>query len=289
MTELLNLLAPSKNPFGDHSFQKGKTHRSWEQCPDQEAVTPLKLLHLGSIRKGSSKPGSHASLEAILSLTRPGRNTTTKAPSVSIHPGSSELHQGKGVVYSSLGPLSLPDLVVSIDGELIAKMTGLHVESVTVDLREEAKGADKDWVMQKLYPIYNSANVWSKSNDFHISRIIDEGVKWAVRIILWDTFMLGPLGSLIDLKNITLLRRCMGIYSLCPLWLTICMEALGPPAWIEPGPQPQLNLYLCLRMKKGDKKDKVATAYLGDFYTILRRLNDGPKRSKKVLEYKELQ
>eukprot|EP01018_Ginkgo_biloba_P000143 Gb_34506 [translate_table: standard] len=38
-------------------------------------------------------------------------------------------------------------------------------------------------------------------------------------------------------------------------------------------------------MRKGDKEDRIAMAYLGNFYTDLRQLNDGPEGIKKVPKY----
>eukprot|EP01018_Ginkgo_biloba_P028512 Gb_03896 [translate_table: standard] len=75
------------------------------------------------------------------------------------------------------------DSPVHVDGELVAGITRLPVEGTIVDLKEEAKGVNKDWVIQKLYLGCDKADVWSKSNDFHINRIVGDGAKWAAHII----------------------------------------------------------------------------------------------------------
>eukprot|EP01018_Ginkgo_biloba_P037461 Gb_34792 [translate_table: standard] len=188
--------------------------------------------------------------------------------------------------HFELGALWFYHKVVSIDGELIAEMTRFSMEGATVDLKEEAKGIDKDWVMQKLYPGCNREDVRSKSNGFHVNCIIDEGAKWATRIIptkvamghlyAWAPWLANKLED-----HCTTLQMSRHPFPMPSLVATICMEALGPPRWIEPRPQPRLNLYLRLQRRKGDKKDKVATTYLGNFYTTLRWLNDGSEKNKR--------
>lgn len=69
------------------------------------------------------------------------------------------------------------------------------------------------------------------------------------------------------------------------LVVVIYMEALGPPKWIKINYFPQLNVYSLMYRKKGEKKDNITIVYLGNFYSSLRRLNDRPKRSNKLLDY----
>eukprot|EP01018_Ginkgo_biloba_P024423 Gb_13293 [translate_table: standard] len=45
-------------------------------------------------------------------------------------------------------------------------------------------------------------------------------------------------------------------FSIPSLLVVICIDALGPPRWINPNEQHRLNSYLCLRRKREDAKDK---------------------------------
>eukprot|EP01018_Ginkgo_biloba_P038134 Gb_30421 [translate_table: standard] len=69
------------------------------------------------------------------------------------------------------------------------------------------------------------------------------------------------------------------------LLVIICMDALGPPRWIEPNEAPRLNDYIFFHKKKGVKKDKRANSYLGKFYLTLRQIKDGLEASRKLPEY----
>eukprot|EP01018_Ginkgo_biloba_P013813 Gb_07864 [translate_table: standard] len=44
------------------------------------------------------------------------------------------------------------DKITLVDGELITKITRVPMDGTTVNLKEEAKRAKKEWVIQKLYP-----------------------------------------------------------------------------------------------------------------------------------------
>eukprot|EP01018_Ginkgo_biloba_P002173 Gb_13837 [translate_table: standard] len=167
----------------------------------------------------------------------------------------------------------------------------------------------KEMIIQKLCPSCEETNVWNKSNSFIINRIANEGSKWVARImarrLIWveaSTYLshqwVAIVVKVIEGRLYTRFpwlvdrfkKHCLASqmfrhpFPMPSLLVIICMDALGPLRWINPDDQPQLNSYLRLRRKRGDTKDKVDSAYLGRIYLMLWWLNDGPKRSRKLLE-----
>eukprot|EP01018_Ginkgo_biloba_P012207 Gb_40144 [translate_table: standard] len=177
------------------------------------------------------------------------------------------------------GSFWFQDKMVSINEGLIDHITGLPIHGDKIDLREKARQMGREMIIQKLYPCCEEADVWKKSNGFIINQITNEGAKCTTRIMA---------KRLIGVEANTYLSH-QWMFG-CPfpmpsLLVVICMDALGLPKWINPDEQPRLNSYSHLKRKRGDTKHRVANAYLERFYLMLRRLNDGPERTKKLPEY----
>eukprot|EP01018_Ginkgo_biloba_P018030 Gb_39364 [translate_table: standard] len=100
--------------------------------------------------------------------------------------------------------------------------------------------------------------VWSRSNDFIINRMTHEGAKWAARI---------TARRLICSEANTYISH---------QWAAITLKvAVGITYTWEPW----------FLAKKKEEKDRESFRYLGNFYTALRHLNDGPDRGNRLPEY----
>eukprot|EP01018_Ginkgo_biloba_P037783 Gb_23314 [translate_table: standard] len=183
------------------------------------------------------------------------------------------------------GSFWFQDNVVLVDEDLIHHITRLPIHDDKIDLREEARQMGREMIIQKLYPGYKEVDIWNKSNGFIINQITNEGAKWVARIMAKRLIGVEASTYLSHQWVAIAAKMYRRPFPMPCLVVVICMEALGPPGWTNPNEQPRLNSYSSLKRKRGDTKDRVDDAYLGRFYLMLRWLNDGPKRSKKLPEY----
>eukprot|EP01018_Ginkgo_biloba_P032160 Gb_21137 [translate_table: standard] len=73
--------------------------------------------------------------------------------------------------------------VVQVNEELINNIIGLPLTGDKINVMEEARYMGRESILQKLYPGCEEVDVWNKSNGFIINRIMNEGAKWAARIL----------------------------------------------------------------------------------------------------------
>eukprot|EP01018_Ginkgo_biloba_P005640 Gb_23166 [translate_table: standard] len=164
------------------------------------------------------------------------------------------------------------DKVVSIDEALIDHVIGLPIHGDKIDLREEARIMARRLIGVEVstYLSHQWATIAAK---------VTKGTIYA-----WAPWVANKL------KEYCLASQMFGCpFPMPSLVVVICIDALGPLGWINPDDQPQLNSYSRLKGRRGDTKDKAANAYLGRFYLMLWRLNDGREKSKKFPKYIKMQ
>eukprot|EP01018_Ginkgo_biloba_P015257 Gb_30136 [translate_table: standard] len=148
--------------------------------------------------------------------------------------------------------------------------SGSRKKGHEIDSKEEARRVERDVIIQRLYQGCEGTEVWSRCNDFIINRMTHEGAKWAARILA---------RRLICSKANDRIPFLYAFYSGSDLH-----GALGSPNWVNPISQPRLNLYSRLRTRK-EERDREAFRYLGNSYTTLHHLNDGPDKGNRLPEY----
>eukprot|EP01018_Ginkgo_biloba_P036689 Gb_02901 [translate_table: standard] len=192
------------------------------------------------------------------------------------------------------------DKVIQVNEELINHITGLPLFGDKIDLREEARSTGREVILQKLFLRCKEDDVWNKSNGFTINRITNEGAKWATRILTRrvvgieaNTYLShqwaaeatklaeGTVYSWASWIEDKFKEHCLASetsgrnFPMPSLLAIVCMEALGPPGWIQLDELPRLNSYSRLQ-KKGVIREKATYAYLA-----LRWLNEGPEAINK--------
>eukprot|EP01018_Ginkgo_biloba_P025492 Gb_00352 [translate_table: standard] len=144
-------------------------------------------------------------------------------------------------------------------------------EGHEIDPKEEAKRVERDVIIQRLYQGCKGTEVWNKSNSFIINRMTHEGAKWASRRLIdteastylshkWASIAFKVAAGLTyvwalwfakKLKDQCRVSQMAGCpFPMPSLVAVICMEALGPPNWINPISHPRLNLYSRFRVKE---------------------------------------
>eukprot|EP01018_Ginkgo_biloba_P035027 Gb_27845 [translate_table: standard] len=209
-----------------------------------------------------------------------------------------------GIVDYAKAPVVYFPYPIVVNEELINHITSLPRFGNEIDLREEVRSMGKEVILQKLYPRWEEVDVWNKSNGFIINQITNEGAKWAARILTrrlvgievstyfshqWATVVAklaeGIVYSwaswIVDIfkEHCLALQMSRRNFPMPSLLVVMCMEALGPPRWIQPNETPRLNSYSRLKKKKkGDIRGKGTNAYLGKIYLTIQLLNDGLER-----------